>query len=149
MHHRHHVPAAPEPLLPPNHPPFTSPRALPNRPKYTGYAADQERARRYATHKDAYNAFLEAAHMRLMQRHDLATRAKIWTEARAKAEARLEATEKEREVLVKKVEVMEEVRREYEEANEVVGGSEREDEEVRGRWEAFFSLESGEMEMGG
>lgn len=121
-------------------------RTAKKQPKSTGYSADREKSLRRARFATDYKAFVRAAELRKMNRHDFETRNKIWSEALDKAQARLASIEKEKEELSQKIEIMVAARTQYNAAN-VVDVDLEADVGTMERWRAFFELDTDDLEM--
>ena len=76
-----------------------------------------------------------------MQRRDLEARNKLWQESRDKAQARVEAIDKEKEELLQKIRTMGAAQEAYN-AENAVAVSEEKDVETKRKWEAYFNLET-------
>ena len=111
-----------------------------------GSAPDVEKARRKATHRDRYQAFLASAEQRRLQRKDLEARNTIWQESRNKAQTRIETLDRERQAILQQVNTMEAAKDSYNSRNAVQVSGER-DQETRRKWEAYFDLETDDLEV--
>lgn len=111
--------------------------------KLTGLAADEEKHRRITLYKAEYDTSLREIKLRDLQRRDLETRNRIWKEQLETIQARIEAIEDEKKMLMARIERMDEARERYNRENCVTVAAE-EDSEVMERWEKFFELEGEE-----
>ena len=89
-----------------------------------------------------YASFLASAQHRAMRRHDLATRDRIFSEALARARARLQQLGEEKAALEAKVAQIERAREGYA-VRHAVGVSEVEDQREARRWEEWFRVQRG------
>ena len=114
--------------------------------RLTGYAADNEKHLRYARNKFQYETFRDEAKLRRQKRRDVEDRTRIWQEARDKAQARIEAIDKEKEELLQKIETWNAAREAYNEAN-AVAVTEEKDAETQRKWGAYFNLETDDLDV--
>ena len=128
----------------PTNPANVEPGQTSPKPDLTTPEAQEEKLRRKDLHGPTYFAFLAEANKRNLQRHDLATRNKIWDQDMAKARKRIEDMEMERAQLVKNIEGMEKAKGAYNEEM-IVEMSRDEDMEVKETWERFFNLGSDQL----
>lgn len=99
--------------------------------------------RAYAYQSD-YQDFVQEAGLRQQKRKYLAERNSIWQERRDKNQAQIEAGEKQKENLLKEMNMIHEARETFNKAN-AVSVSEDADRETHRKWEAFFDMETNEL----
>ena len=101
---------------------------------------------RHNLHQQEYGAFLAASEERRLKRAELKTRNKVWQEARHKTLTRVGAIDAERKQLLQKMDAMQAAQENYDAMHGVDENEER-DEEIKGRWEAYLSLETDELDL--